>query len=155
MGQIALQLVAVIEDEPEESHDSGRGDYRRSLLQRLILWVTPERCDKPFLDVSMNTEVIVETAHSTLAETISYPEVVQLLDAGVEYYQVDNVRLQKTFYTAGGDTLVTPIAYKGLPPVAADFDEAGLRAAILASQRAGQKYRDFTCRAMAAAADTA
>jgi uncharacterized protein YbcV (DUF1398 family) len=99
----------------------------------------------------MNTEVIVETAHSTLAGTISFPDVVrQLLSAGVEYYHVDYVRLQKTFYSADGDAVVVPITYEGLPPVAADFDAAGLGAAILASQREGQKYRDFTSRAMTA-----
>jgi uncharacterized protein YbcV (DUF1398 family) len=37
-------------------------------------------------------------------------------------------------------------------PVAADFDAAALRADILDSQRNGQKYRDFTRRAMKAGA---
>ena len=36
-----------------------------------------------------------------------------------------------------------------LPPVAREFDAAALRANILDSQRNGQKYRDFTHRAMA------
>ena len=45
---------------------------------------------------------------------------------------------------------MTPIPYEGLPPVAADFDAAGLRAAIVDSQHHGQRYRDFTRRAMEA-----
>jgi uncharacterized protein YbcV (DUF1398 family) len=45
---------------------------------------------------------------------------------------------------------VTPITFEGLPPVALDFDAAGLRAAILDSQRHGQTYREFTRRAMEA-----
>lgn len=99
----------------------------------------------------MNTKMITETARKTLDGTMSFPEVVgQLLAAGVEYYQVDYVGLRKTFYSADGDAVVTPINYEGLPPVAADFDPAALRADILDSQRNHQPYRDFTQRAMTA-----
>ncbi|MGA9777310.1 MAG: DUF1398 domain-containing protein [Limisphaerales bacterium] len=99
----------------------------------------------------MNTKIITETARKTLDGTMSFPEVVgQLLAAGVEYYHVDYVGLRKTFYSAAGDAVVTPINYEGLPPVATDFDAAALRADILDSQRNGQHYRDFTRRAMAA-----
>jgi uncharacterized protein YbcV (DUF1398 family) len=99
----------------------------------------------------MNTKMITEAARRTLDGTMSFPEVVgQLLAVGVEYYHVDYVGLRKTFYNADGDTVVTPINYEDLPPVAADFDTAALRANILDSQRNNQPYRDFTCRAMAA-----
>jgi len=99
----------------------------------------------------LNTQVITETAHNTLAGKISFPEVVgQLLAAGVEYYHVDYVGMKKTFYSSNGDVVVTPINYEGLPPVAEDFDKSALRADILDSQRKNQPYRDFTRRAMAA-----
>ena len=99
----------------------------------------------------MNTKIITEVARKTLDGTMSFPEVVsQLLTAGVEYYHVDYVGMRKTFYSAEGDAAVTPINYEGLPPVAADFDAAAVRADILDSQRNGQKYRDFTRRAMEA-----
>ncbi len=99
----------------------------------------------------MNTEIITKTAQATLDGAISFPEVVgQLLGAGVEYYHVDYVAMRKTFYSANGETIATSINYEGLPPVAADFDTDALRADILDSQRNGQKYRDFTRRAMAA-----
>jgi uncharacterized protein YbcV (DUF1398 family) len=99
----------------------------------------------------MNTTVIVETARQTLTGAISFPEVVgQLLAAGVEYYHVDYVAMEKTFYSAEGDMVVTPINYEDLPPVAADFSAEGIRADILDSQVNGQKYRDFTRRAMEA-----
>ena len=99
----------------------------------------------------MNTEIINRVARATLDGTMSFPEVVgQLLQAGVEYYHVDYAGLRKTFYSASGDTAVTTINYEGLPPVATDFDAAALRVDILDSQRNGQKYRDFTRRAMAA-----
>jgi uncharacterized protein YbcV (DUF1398 family) len=100
---------------------------------------------------AMNTEIITKVARDTLAGTIAFPDVVrQLVATGVEYYQVDYVAMRKTFYSADGDTVMTPIAYEGLPAVARDFDAAKLRAAILDSQRHGQKYRDFTRRAMEA-----
>jgi len=50
--------------------------------------------------------------------------------------------------------VVTPINYEGLPPVAAEFDTAALRADILDSQRNNQPYRDFTSRAMEAGAQS-
>ena len=99
----------------------------------------------------MNTELIVEAARETLAGTAPFPEIVgKLIAAGVEYYHVDYVGLRKIFYGPGGDTVVTPLTYEGLPPVGAQFDAAALRAAIVDSQNHGQKFRDFTRRAMSA-----
>lgn len=99
----------------------------------------------------MNTELITEAARSTLSGSIPFPEVVrQLIEAGVEYYRVDYITLRKTFYSAGGEVVVTPIPYEDLPPVAVDFHSAGLRAAISDSQNNGQHHRDFTRRAMEA-----
>jgi uncharacterized protein YbcV (DUF1398 family) len=99
----------------------------------------------------MNTEIVTEAARATLDGSIPFPEVARrLIETGVEYYHVDYVALRKCFYGATGDVVTTPISYEGLPPVAADFDAAGLRAAILDSQRHGQHYRDFTRRAMEA-----
>jgi uncharacterized protein YbcV (DUF1398 family) len=100
---------------------------------------------------TVDTQIIVEISTATLAGSISFPEVVRKLAAtGVEYYQVDYVGRRKTFYSAEGDMVVTPITYEGLPKVAADLAIEDLRAAILASQNNGQKYHDFTRRAMAA-----
>jgi len=99
----------------------------------------------------MNTEIITEVVRRTLSGAVSFPEVVaQLLSAGVEYYHVDYVTLTKTFYGASGDAASTPIAFEGLPLVAVEFSIERLRENILASQRDGQKYREFTRRAMEA-----
>jgi uncharacterized protein YbcV (DUF1398 family) len=99
----------------------------------------------------MDSRIIAETARKTLEGTVSFPDVIrQLLAAGVEYYHVDYIAMNKTFYGAEGGTVVTSINYEGLPPVAPDFDAAAVRADILDSQRNGQPYRDFTRRAMAA-----
>ena len=99
----------------------------------------------------MNTKLVQTAAAATLAGTKPFPEIVGiLLAAGVEYYHVDYVALRKTFYSADGAVLSMPITYEELPAVAADFDGAALRANILDSQRHGQKFRDFTRRAMQA-----
>lgn len=99
----------------------------------------------------MNTELIVEAARSTLLGTAPFPEIVaNLIAAGVEYYHVDYAGMRKTFYGPGGDSVIITITYEDMPPVAPEFDAEGLRAAILDSQRNGQKYRDFSRRAMAA-----
>jgi uncharacterized protein YbcV (DUF1398 family) len=99
----------------------------------------------------MNTEWIVEAAGHTLAGTAQFPEVVaKLVAAGVEYYHVDYAGMRMTFYGPGGDAVVTPLLLEGLPPIAAEFDAAGLRAAILDSQRHGQTFRDFSRRAKTA-----
>jgi uncharacterized protein YbcV (DUF1398 family) len=103
------------------------------------------------MDETINALLIGEVARATLAGRISFPEVVrQLIETGVEYFHVDYVGLRKTFYSANGELVVTPINYEGLPLVAAEFDLAALRAAILDSQQHGQTYRDFTKRAMQA-----
>jgi uncharacterized protein YbcV (DUF1398 family) len=99
----------------------------------------------------MNTEMISKAANGTLTGAMSFPEVVgQLLAAGVEYYHVDFVGLRKTFYSADGGIVLAAIPYEGLPPVAAEFDRAALRADILDCQQNNQPYRKFTRRAMAA-----
>lgn len=99
----------------------------------------------------MNTEMILMAANGTLTGAMSFPEVVgKLLDAGVEYYHVDYVGMRKTFYGADGGMVLTAIPYEGLPPVAAEFYRAALRADILDSQQKNQPYREFTRRAMAA-----
>jgi uncharacterized protein YbcV (DUF1398 family) len=101
----------------------------------------------------MNAEIIKKAARATLDGTMSFPEVVgQLLAAGVEYYHVDYVGMRKSFYSAQGAMVVTPINFEGLPPVSETFDTAALREDILDSQRNNQPYRDFTRRAMKAGA---
>jgi uncharacterized protein YbcV (DUF1398 family) len=99
----------------------------------------------------MDTCAITEAAHSTLAGTLPFPEIVaKLVTAGVEYYHVDYVGLCKLFYDGTRGRVVTPIPLEDLPPVAAELDVTALRAAILDSQIKGQHWRDFSRRAMTA-----
>lgn len=99
----------------------------------------------------MDTGIIQRNARAALDGTKPFPAIVaDLVGAGVESYHVDYVARRKTFYGADGDLTVVAIDYEGLPPVAADFDLSAVKAAILDSQRHGQKYRDFSQRVMAA-----
>jgi uncharacterized protein YbcV (DUF1398 family) len=101
--------------------------------------------------MNMNTEMILKAAKGTHTGTMSFPDAVgQLIAAGVEYYHVDLIGMRKTFYSADGGMVLTAIPYEGLPPVAAEFDRAALRADILDSQQKNQSYREFTRRAMTA-----
>lgn len=97
----------------------------------------------------MNTELITAAAHATLNAEKPFPQIVgMLIEAGVEFYHVDYLALQKTFYSGEGAVVSTPISIEKLPAVAIDFDAAALRANILDSQQNGQSWRDFTIRAM-------
>ncbi|MBS0630831.1 MAG: DUF1398 family protein [Verrucomicrobia bacterium] len=99
----------------------------------------------------MDTSIVQQNARAALDGTKAFPAIVaDLMAAGVEYYHVDYVARRKTFYSADGRSLAATIDYDGLPPVAADFDLAEIKAAILDSQRHSQTYRDFTRRVMAA-----
>lgn len=99
----------------------------------------------------MKSEVVAQAARATLDGSMAFAEIVgRLIETGVEYYHVDYVALQKTFYSASGAMIKTPITYENLPNVAEDFDVDALKAAILDSQQNGQLYKDFTKRAMSA-----
>ncbi|ADL54100.1 DUF1398 domain-containing protein [Gallionella capsiferriformans] len=97
----------------------------------------------------MESKIVADAARATLDGSIPFSEVVRrLLETGVEYYHVDYVALQKTYYSASGEVIKTPIHYDDLPSVASEFNLEKLRAAIFDSQQNGQHYRDFTKRAM-------
>lgn len=99
----------------------------------------------------MDNQLILEVSQRTLQGTLSFPDAVKsLLAGGVEFYHVDYITLQKTFYGANGAAAVTPLLFENLPPVADEFDATALQAAILDSQRNGQQFRDFSPRAMRA-----
>lgn len=96
----------------------------------------------------MNADHVRELGRSTLSGSMPFPEIVgKLMAEGVEYYHVDYVTLQIHFYSAEGGVVLVPHCFEDLPAVAEEFDAPGLRAAILDSQRNGQKFRDFSRRA--------
>lgn len=99
----------------------------------------------------MNADVVRKMAEATLTGEMPFPEIVgNLIREGVEYYHVDYISGSCSFYSASGGVVVAPLVFEGLPEVAAEFNAGELRAAILDSQRNGQKFRQFCARAMQA-----
>ncbi len=99
----------------------------------------------------MNADRVQRMARATLAGDLPFPEIVgNLLAEGVEYYRIDYVALQMSFYSGAASVVVAALNFENLPTVAADFDGPALRAAILDSQRHGQTFRQFSHRAMQA-----
>jgi uncharacterized protein YbcV (DUF1398 family) len=94
---------------------------------------------------------VKEAAAASLAGTKPFPAIVaDLVAAGVEYYHVDYAAKTFRFYGAGGASVPVPLDVAELPPISADFDGDALRAAILDSQRNGQKFPEFCRRAVKA-----
>jgi uncharacterized protein YbcV (DUF1398 family) len=99
----------------------------------------------------MDSCTVAKAARATLDGSMAFALIVgNLIEAGVEYYHVDYVTLQTTFYSGIGEALVTPLVYEGLPAIGEALDVQALRAAILDSQQNDQPYRKFTQRAMLA-----
>lgn len=99
----------------------------------------------------MDSRLIAQATRAALDGSLPFPQIVaSLINAGVEYYHVDYVGRSFTYYDGADGRVVTAMEFEQLPPVAAEFDVAALRAAILDSQQNGQKFRDFTHRAMRA-----
>lgn len=99
----------------------------------------------------MDADLVQQMARATLAGELPFPEIVgNLLAEGVEYYRIDYVAKQMSFYSSAGSVVVAPLSFENLPAVAADFNGPALRAAILDSQCNGQEFRQFSQRAVQA-----
>lgn len=99
----------------------------------------------------MDANIITKTAHASHAGTMSFPDVVgALINAGVEYYYVDYVKLQTSYFSNEGSVVSVPLNFENLPAIAADFNTAELQANIRDSQINNQPYRKFSERAMQA-----
>ena len=99
----------------------------------------------------MNANVISQLGQATVTGAMPFPEIVgKLMAEGVEYYHVDYATLQFHFYGTEGGTVVVPLLLDALQPIAPRPDNAALRAAIADSQRNGQKFKDFSRRAVEA-----
>jgi uncharacterized protein YbcV (DUF1398 family) len=99
----------------------------------------------------MNANVVRKMAQSTLAGDLPFPQIVgNLLAEGVEYYRIDYVAMQMSFYGGEGGVVVAPLTFENLPAVAAEFDDSALRAANFDSQRNSQEFRQFSHRAVQA-----
>jgi len=95
----------------------------------------------------MDASEVARLARATLEGSMSFPEIVgSLISSGVEYYHVDPATCSFTFYGASGEAVVAPLPLN-LRPIAETFNGAEFKAAILDSQRHGQKFQAFCERA--------
>ncbi|HET6206598.1 MAG TPA: DUF1398 family protein [Terracidiphilus sp.] len=98
----------------------------------------------------MSKQLIHELAIATQRGEMTFPQVVMgLLEIGVESYFVDFAAAQKTHYLANGTIHIERMI---LEPgaIAADFDGAGLVAAIRGAQADTVRYPEFVQRSTAA-----
>jgi len=99
----------------------------------------------------MDANQILKAAEATLSGSMAFPEIVKsLIENGVEYYFVDYASQSFTFYSSEGAVVHAPLSFEGLPAIGENFDPLALRTAIVDSQQHGQKFREFSKRAVAA-----
>jgi uncharacterized protein YbcV (DUF1398 family) len=80
----------------------------------------------------------------------TFPEIVQQLAAvGVERYHADYTRLEKTFYFADGESIVTTIPHEP-QRIGDEFSVAEIEAAVRQSQRSEHTYPEFVRKTIAA-----
>lgn len=91
-----------------------------------------------------------DATERSLKGTITFGEVVKnLLAIGVESYDADLVRMEKTYYMPNGETHLEGLDYKG-PHIAQDFSEPGVVAALKAIQKQEINYVEFLNRILKA-----
>ena len=103
----------------------------------------------------MHASVIATIRHcheGAEADKMTFPQILQALnDAGIEGYIVDYRRSTKTCYQPDGESLELGFTPLGVD-IAAAFDAAAVKAAILEAQThaPGYSYRGFCAKAKAA-----
>jgi uncharacterized protein YbcV (DUF1398 family) len=81
---------------------------------------------------------------------IPFPQIIaRLAELGVQRYHADYARLEKTFYFADGQSMVTNIPL-GEQPIGEEFSAAAVESAVRQSQRNEHTYADFVRKTMAA-----
>ncbi|MGE0269486.1 MAG: DUF1398 domain-containing protein [Candidatus Omnitrophota bacterium] len=98
----------------------------------------------------MDTQVIQQATSRSLQGTITFGEVVRdLLAIGVESYDADLVRMEKTYYMPNGETHIEKLGIKG-PAISRDFSREAVVAALKAIQKQEINYVEFLNRILAA-----
>lgn len=98
----------------------------------------------------MNIQTITECTQLSLAEQITFPEVVErLMGAGVERYIADLVGKKKFSYGVKGESFIGELAFEG-PEIPASMNAEKVAAAIKNIQQGRIKYREFLARIMRA-----
>lgn len=91
----------------------------------------------------MDKATIDECTKMSFANT-PFPQVVARLGrAGVTAYRADLIRLQSAYYDGDSGIYDHELPLRDGPPVAAEFDEANVVAAVRAIQRGEIGYAEF------------
>ncbi len=87
--------------------------------------------------------VLTECTQGSDDERLTFPEVVgKLMQAGVERYDTDLQRSEKTYYMPDGSSAVLK-AHDISAPIAEAFSAEGVETAVSAIQAGQIKYRQF------------
>lgn len=101
----------------------------------------------------LDSAVIQECTQGSINGSMTFPEVVQRLGAaGVERYEVDLVRMEKTSYGRDGETHRETLPLQDPPAAAETFSEEGVKQALRANQQREIGYPEFLRRILAAGA---
>jgi uncharacterized protein YbcV (DUF1398 family) len=94
--------------------------------------------------------VVEECTRASDEERASFPQVVgRLMEVGIERYDADLVRSEKTYYLPNGDSAVI-CAHRPQAEAAREFSAAAVEAAVRAIQARNIGYREFCERVLAA-----
>lgn len=92
----------------------------------------------------MDTIVIDECTRGALDGATTFPDTLRRIGPiGVERYQADLVRMEKTFYFKDGRTYVVRLPVAEMPALGVGFDAAAVAGAIKSSQRGEIQYQEF------------
>lgn len=98
----------------------------------------------------MKTDVIKECTSLSLAEQITFPEVVmKMAEAGVERYIADLVGKKKFSYGKHGETHIGDLAFEDIA-IPEQLDTAAVKQTIVDIQQGRIKYQTFLRRIMQA-----
>lgn len=105
------------------------------------------------IPMSIDSAVIQECTQGSFNGSMTFEEVVRRLGAaGVERYEADLVRMEKTYYGRSGETERETLPLQDPPAVAERFSEEGVKQALRAVQQREIGYPEFLRRILAAGA---
>ncbi len=99
----------------------------------------------------MDQQLLEDCDRLAFEGKLSFPESIQQMAAtGVERYRADLVRMEKTHYNAEGETYVVRMPIENAPAIGEEFNNAGVKEALVAIQSGKIDYGEFLRRIMAA-----
>ncbi|HWB54261.1 MAG TPA: DUF1398 family protein [Tepidisphaeraceae bacterium] len=103
----------------------------------------------------LNVSVILECTRLAMLNQMTFPQsLAELAKIGVERYTADLVRLEKTHYSACGDSLTDPLPLSDAPEIAEQFSANAVVAALRAIQQKKIDYAQFLRQIMSAGCAT-